>query len=334
MMRTIRRLMRLVNAFTFGKGPVYAHYGITHRCNLYCRMCGVRESGDPLKELSLVEIRALARILRSSGVIYVSIGGGEPLLRDDLPEAIRAFSDNGITVRLLTNGTIVTGDRAKKLVSAGLRNVSVSLDTLDPEEQDSICGVKGAWDRIMDAIFIFSGLIPRRAGILLINTVVSPVNIAKLPGLVKFAEKKGWFVSFVPIEACKGSDMVFAESDHGIIDKSYDTLIGMKSGGSPIFNSSLFLEKSGQFLKHKKKNWECDAGRLYFSVNPAGGMSVCHAFGPECSLSEAGAVKLPRGQAFEARRSELIGGCRGCMRPYWAEVSFLFNDRRSFMEMA
>ena len=49
-------LLRVAEAFVTRRVPVYAHYGITHRCNLTCKMCGIWRYGNRKEELSLPQI--------------------------------------------------------------------------------------------------------------------------------------------------------------------------------------------------------------------------------------------------------------------------------------
>ena len=98
------RVASLLSALVTRRTPYYVHFGVTHRCNLTCKMCGIWKMGDKRSEMSVDQIRAMAANLRELGTGVVSIGGGEPLLRDDLPQIVRAFFDQGMEVRLLTNG--------------------------------------------------------------------------------------------------------------------------------------------------------------------------------------------------------------------------------------
>lgn len=328
-------IARLVNSFVFKKSPIYAHYGITHRCNLRCRMCKIYKDGDENDELSLEKIEKVFDFLRHLGVVYVSIGGGEPFLRKDLPLIVELLRKKGFMARVLTNGTLSDEDSIKKLVAAGLKDISISLDTLDPEKQDYIYASKGVFDKIMRAIDLFSMRIPKKRRLLLINTVVSPFNIKELPELALFARRKGYYASFVPVESNGNPEFKFKEDDYKEIDESYGRLIKMKEGNkSPVFNSSLFLQKSREYLKTGCRNWQCDAGKLYFSINPKGEFSICHGFKPEAYLLKQGLKAFLASREFEDRRRHLIKECPGCMRPCWAEVSFLMKDKKSFWEMA
>ena len=96
------------------KVPVYAHFGITHRCNLTCKMCGIWRYGNKKEELSLDEIREVAARMRRLGVVQCSIGGGEPFAHEQVEEAAKFFVDEGMNLRLLTNAIGVGRDRWTK----------------------------------------------------------------------------------------------------------------------------------------------------------------------------------------------------------------------------
>ena len=75
----IRNYARIAKAAVTREVPVYAHFGITHRCDLTCKMCGIWRYGNKKEELSIDEIKEVAARMRRLGVVQVSIGGGEPL---------------------------------------------------------------------------------------------------------------------------------------------------------------------------------------------------------------------------------------------------------------
>ena len=326
-------LFKLVNSLVFKNRPIYAHFGITHRCNLQCRMCKVARDIPQNEELSIRQIEEVFDILKRIGVIYVSIGGGEPFLRNDLSSVVKSLIKKGFMVRLLTNGTLAGESLINDLASAGLREVSVSLDTLDPGKFAHICNSEGVLEKIMKNLDLFSKALPEKNRLLLINAVVSPLNIKELPELTRFAQEKGYYISFIPVEAGGIQEFIFKQGDYKYIDESYDYLIkAKKNGAKGIFNSSMFLEKSRQYLKSGSCNWQCDAGRLYLSLNPKGELSICHRF-RGISLLSHNAGSAPVLKELKDMRKGLVKGCPGCMRPCWAEISFLFKDIANLCEM-
>ena len=111
---------------------------VTDRCNFRCRYCMPREVFGEGYEflprraiLRFEEIQRVVRIAAELGVRKVRITGGEPLLRHDLPQLVGMIAQiEGIDVALTTNGALLP-QQAEALVEAGLRRVTVSLDSLD-----------------------------------------------------------------------------------------------------------------------------------------------------------------------------------------------------------
>ena len=328
--------LKLLLAIISKKRFIYAHFGLTHRCNFRCRMCSTWRSGNKDKEINLTQIRDIVCILKSLGIISISLGGGEPFLREDLPEIVRLFIRGGLRVRVLTNGSVCTESSIRELASVGLKEISISLDSLDPKKQNYIYNLEGAWEGIVKKMCLFSEILPKRGNTLLINTVVSRLNIEELPSLVKFAEGAGYYISFIPIESRQllDNNFIMTNRDYALIDKIYARLIEMKKRGRPIFNSVLFLENSREYLKTGQINWQCDAGRLYLSINPEGNFSICHKFSPIESSSLKEMIPYFESEEYEFKRKELIRTCSRCMRPCWAEITYLIRNRQSFSEMA
>jgi cyclic pyranopterin phosphate synthase len=111
---------------------------VTDRCNFRCSYCMPRSVFGPGfrflpadEILSFEEIARVARVFVSLGVHKLRLTGGEPLLRRDLPKLIRMLPQGaGIDLALTTNGSLLA-TLAEELASAGLRRVTVSLDSLD-----------------------------------------------------------------------------------------------------------------------------------------------------------------------------------------------------------
>ena len=140
----LRNYARIARAAVSRDVPVYAHFGVTHRCNLTCKMCGIWRYGNAKEELSIPEVKFVAQRMRRLGVAQVSIGGGEPFARDDIEDLVKCFLDEGLNTRLLTNGIGIPMSRIDRLIDDGLRNFSISLDSLFPARFDYICEKEGS----------------------------------------------------------------------------------------------------------------------------------------------------------------------------------------------
>ncbi|RNL73434.1 GTP 3',8-cyclase MoaA [Streptomyces sp. I6] len=112
---------------------------VTDQCNLRCQYCMPEEHYTWLPRrdlLSTSEIGRLTDVFMSLGVHKVRLTGGEPLIRPELPDIIRALasrSDRGLRDLAITTNGVLLGKRAGALKEAGLGRVTVSLDTLRPE---------------------------------------------------------------------------------------------------------------------------------------------------------------------------------------------------------
>jgi cyclic pyranopterin phosphate synthase len=171
---------------------------VTDRCNMRCRYCMPEEEYVWLPRASLLTFEELARIagiFASLGATRVRLTGGEPLLRHDLPALVALLSrvPQVEDLALTTNG-ILLGRDAEALRRAGLRRVTVSLDTLRPERlaafarsahhQDIIEGIRAA----------------RRAGlgpVKLNSVVVRGFNEDEIASLLEFGRDEGAEVRFI-----------------------------------------------------------------------------------------------------------------------------------------
>jgi len=110
---------------------------VTDRCNFRCTYCMPKEVFgrdyrflDRRELLTFEEIARLARQFVALGVAKLRITGGEPLLRRDLEHLIELLAPLGAELTLTTNGALLPA-KAKLLADAGLRRITVSLDSLD-----------------------------------------------------------------------------------------------------------------------------------------------------------------------------------------------------------
>jgi len=125
-------------ADTLGRRVRDLRISVTDRCNFRCIYCMPKEVFGPEYEflarsqlLSFEEITRLTRVFTKHGVEKVRLTGGEPLLRKDLERLIEMLSGiPGLDLTLTTNGSILA-KKADVLKTAGLKRITVSLDSLD-----------------------------------------------------------------------------------------------------------------------------------------------------------------------------------------------------------
>jgi MoaA/NifB/PqqE/SkfB family radical SAM enzyme len=107
----------------------------TNRCNLECRTCLRNVWSEPLGQMSSATFTRIIQGLRSfSPPPTVFFGGlGEPLAHPDIVEMVGQIKALGSPVELITNGTLLTKERSRQLIDAGLDMLWVSLDGATPE---------------------------------------------------------------------------------------------------------------------------------------------------------------------------------------------------------
>jgi GTP 3',8-cyclase len=132
---------------------------ITDRCNFRCVYCMPKEVFGrdyqflPRADLlTFEEIERLARAFVANGVEKIRITGGEPLVRRDVESLIaRLAAVDGLDLTLTTNGALLAG-KAQALRDAGLRRVTVSLDSLDDDAFRALNDVDFPVQRVLDGI--------------------------------------------------------------------------------------------------------------------------------------------------------------------------------------
>ncbi|MCX5785613.1 MAG: radical SAM protein [Elusimicrobia bacterium] len=122
-------------------------FSVTNRCQCACARCAVQGGENAAgPELAGEEIKKLIAEAARLGAREVSFFGGEPLLREDLPDMIRFTRGLGLRATLTTNGLLLDGAAAAKLAEAGLNRAGISLDDPSPEVHDRERGVPGLWE--------------------------------------------------------------------------------------------------------------------------------------------------------------------------------------------
>lgn len=336
--QSIRFLRTLIR-----KKPIFTIFRVTNRCNLTCGMCSVWKHGDKSQELNLNEIAGLGKILKKLNISIVNLGGGEPFMREDLVEIVKILNKD-FNVRMQTNATLANEEKIRKLIKAGLKGVSISLDTLNPQKQDCICNAKNSWYKTIENMILFAKIMPRRGSLLLSNAVVSKLNIQELPQLVLFVNKLGYSAVFLPILLSEKKDhsytfrdfapaMGFTKEDYPLIDRVYNELITMKGDGCDITNSFSFLKESKIFLK-KNFRWKCDATRLYFHIDADGSFLPCTELRSNYSLFDNNFIEKFNSLEFRTKMQEEIAKCPGCLQPCQVEISKIMHNPTVFLEKA
>lgn len=166
---------------------------ITTRCNLNCPVCYMGSKTEK-KDLPIEEILGLAHKYRNKVIL---ICGGEPTLRDDLPEIINLFNKRN-TVFLVTNGLRLTDyNYLKELKKSGLRYISFSFNGFSDEAYQKINGasLRDIKLKALDNI--------EKTGIKVILSVliVKGINEGQIAGVLDYCVKNKDFIDELRIRS-------------------------------------------------------------------------------------------------------------------------------------
>jgi pyrroloquinoline quinone biosynthesis protein E len=143
-------------------------------------------SGYSNGELTTDEWRRVIREAAALGVLQVGFSGGEPLVRPDLAELIRAARDANLYTNLITSGIGLHHDRVHRLRDAGLDSVQLSFQSDQSGLSDEIAGARAHEHKLHVAAKIRAAGIP-----LSLNFVIHRRNIDRLAQMIDLAETVG-----------------------------------------------------------------------------------------------------------------------------------------------
>jgi radical SAM protein len=135
------------------KGPHIVAWESTVACNLACIHCRASAQTAPEPdELTTQEVFGLIdQLAEFSQPIFV-ISGGEPLMRPDIYDIAAYGTRRGLRVAVSPNGTLLTSQAVGKLIAAGVKRISVSIDGSTAARHDAVRGVPGAFDAAMEGL--------------------------------------------------------------------------------------------------------------------------------------------------------------------------------------
>jgi radical SAM protein with 4Fe4S-binding SPASM domain len=303
----------------FLHAPAQVLLELTHKCNLRCRHCYLPRR--LAEELTLEELLELAHQLVEAGVLQVSIGGGEPLLRfAELVELVKVLVSNGVDVVLATNGTLFGEEEARELRRAGLRTVQFSLDGVGATH-DAIRGVAGCFERVVEAVKLAKSMGFK----VLVKTVAQRGNVGQLPELFKLLNKlgvDGWGVS----RAVPSGRALISRFDVNVSFQEFSEAMKQvkEIADKYIGVINVVVEDTLKPFEHlSSANLEyavCPAGTTSLHVDPNGDVKPCSYFPPQFVCGNLRKSRLLEvwfrspllNELRMLRRSDLWEPCRSC----------------------
>lgn len=331
--------------------PLYVQYYVTARCNLRCQQCNIIYANGDQEECNIDQARGIAKNLAAIGTSIVLLTGGEPFARADLPEIAKAFIDEGVHPRLQTNG-FASDDALRKMVEVGAHDISISLDSLEPELQDSINGgFDETWEAAISRVSFINNNFPEDS-FCAFGTVLAPSNIDQIVPIIKFATEIGWWVSLAPAHqtpvheprsfATYDPALVFHPDQYPLVREVLNQVREMKKQGFNLYDSDEYLEDIYRYITSDPIRWRrrngdsCDSPNLYFAIQPNGDMSVC------CDYRLSGRMpvyaedfpKRYQNQEMFPEVKKITNRCSGCMYGSFPEISISARYFRPMLQRA
>jgi GTP 3',8-cyclase len=227
---------------------------VTDKCNFRCTYCMPAEGLEWLRRdeiLSFEEITRLTRILAELGVGEVRLTGGEPLVRRDLPALVEMLAaiPEVHDLSLTTNGILL--DRlAAPLVTAGLRRLNVSLDSLDHVRFAEITR-RDALDQVLRGLEEAERH-PELRPIKVNCVAIRGFTESEVPALAELARRKPYvvrFIEFMPLDADQAwrADQVLTGGEiRALIEERHGPLVELPAKPSSTARRFAFADGQGE----------------------------------------------------------------------------------------
>jgi len=287
--------------------PTVVSFEMTYSCTCNCHHCNMGGIVKDEKQIGPDDYRRLMRALKP---VIVQISGGEPLLRDDLTEVMRAIKPEGCSTPYLivvTNGFLLTEEKYLALREAGMNQLSVSL--CFPDERHD-------WWRRTEGLFgHLDNLIPKLAALghddIVLNSAITRENMPYIMDLARTAERWGVSISFSAYSVLRTGDRGYAIESAEDLEKLRAQLDELKSfkeiDCGRILNADFNIEGTFDFFKYGEVK-PCSAGVHFLVVTPEGYLKPCSMHDKEyTSLGEIKRTFVPNNDC---------GGCYVSIRSY------------------
>jgi MoaA/NifB/PqqE/SkfB family radical SAM enzyme len=312
----VAKKARLLRAWT-SNHPIWTAWQVTYRCNFRCRMC--HYWCDPMGLAPEPDVSAYvegSRKLASFGSLMVSLAGGEPLLREDLPEIIRAVGRFHFPF-VTTNGWFVTERSASAIMDAGAWGVSVSIDYDQPARHDARRGMPGAWKQAWRAVELLSAARVSTFQRVNVMCVLMDDNLDQLEGILARAADCGAYVMVQPYGQWKTGSTAYAHNNGPVGPR----LVALRQRWPNFLSNPTYLKRFDDYLHDGVLG--CRAGQAFFNIDSTGDVAICveKRNEPVANLYRDPPSRIHRRLQSAAH----CNPCRGCWYNCRGEVESLYR---------
>ena len=243
--------------------PMTALFELTFICNHACSFCYNCPTGQ--KEMNTGEVIDALRKLAEFNILYLTLSGGEPLVRKDFFVIAQAARDLGFALRIYTNGYLIDEAMAQRIKSvANPVEVEISIHGARPETHDKLTCVPGSLHKIMDAVRFL-----RRQGIkVILKCPVTRDNQEEVLSLERLARELGALIIF---------DTVITPRDNG--DREPVDLSATDDFLRRFWRDEAYASARKQPVPMPRKDGPgeavCGTGRTSLAIDPYGNIYPC-----------------------------------------------------------
>ncbi len=286
--------------------PIVLSFETTLSCVARCRHC---DTGGYRKNEQMLAPEDYLKYISELRPALVQLSGGEPLLRDDLPEIVRTIRSNGTLPHLIvvTNGHLFNEEKYLELKEAGADRFSVSLD-FPNEKHDDFRRISGLYAHLEQ-------LIPQLAshghGDVAMNCAITSANLPYLREAADRCAEWGVNISYSAYSIMRTGDPQYFISDEDDLETLRETiqdLIALKRETGTILNPVSMLSNIYTFFKNGGIP-NCNAGRRFLVVRPEGTLNACSMYRDRRYKTQKEMLK-----DFSAHNE--CGGCYVAIRAY------------------
>lgn len=253
--------------------PMLASIEMTKLCNAGCDFC------DDWKTKHSPKLGDVVDMARHLNPMVLALTGGEPMLEKQLPRIVREVkaSQSFIYLYMITNGSLLTEEKAEELFAAGLDQINISLNYLDTRQDDER-QLPGLYARI-------AAIIPKltaRGRMLVANTVIMRENLDQIVAIAQRTREWGAKVSLSCYTDFKNGNRghYFSPEQMTELEGVVGRLIAHKKRFGNITNSRFYLERIVPYYANGKGIPGCKAGNGFIQLTPDGQVRQCADFAP------------------------------------------------------
>ncbi len=286
--------------------PLVVSFEVTHSCTANCQHCD--KGGIKPEPPGLLQPEDYRRLRAAMKPMAVQLSGGEPLLRNDIEDIVRAIKEpSGLPYTILvTNGRLLTEFKYLTLRALGVNQFSISLDFPD-ERHDDFRRSPGLFAHLAKLV---PALARHGFDDVVLNTAITRHNLPVLRAVYDKAREWGVSISYsayTPLRTESMEHYINSPEDLELLKRTLDELMELKAKNAPIANPPWTLSGTYDFFKEGSIPG-CNAGRRFLVVNPDGRLRACSMYDQTYGSHE----ELMEG--FVAHNT--CGGCYISMRAY------------------